>query len=41
MSTTFNVAAFEAWLLSTGRYWNHLNTEQRHAVMAEYRARAK
>ncbi len=37
MTTTFNTAAFEAWIKATGRKWNHLNTAEKQAAAKEYK----
>ena len=41
MITTFNTAAFEAWLKAAGRKWNHLNTAEKKAAVKEYKGQSK
>jgi hypothetical protein len=41
MTTTFSTAAFEAWLKTTGRTWNHLNTAEKKAAVKEYKGQSK
>lgn len=41
MTTTFNTAAFEAWLKSTGRKWNHLNTAEKKEAVKDYKGQNK
>ena len=41
MQTAVNIAAFEAWLRTTGRKWYHLNTEEKKAAVKEYKGQSK